>query len=139
MTSTLPPGRYAATTRRPRRTWVWLVTAAAVVAGIVVAFIAYQRFSVSDLDAEVKSYEIIDDSRIDVAFTVTRDDPSRDVVCIARARSRDGSETGRREVLVPGGPDSTVLITAQVFTSLPPGMGDLYGCSFDVPDYLTTP
>lgn len=109
-----------------------------VVVGVIGAFFAYQKFAVHEMDAEVTSYEIVDDSQLDVTLKVTRDDPSREAVCIVRARSRDGSETGRREVLVPSGTEGTVLITAPVFTSRDPGMGDLYGCSFDVPEYLTT-
>lgn len=109
------------------------------VVGVIVAFVAYQKFAVHDMESDVTSFELVNDSRVDVTLKVTREDPSRAAVCIVRARSRDGSETGRREVLVPAGPHQTVLITTPVFTSQPPGMGDLYGCSFDVPDYLTPP
>jgi hypothetical protein len=61
------------------------------------------------------------------------------VVCILRARSLDGSETGRREVLVPPSSQATVQVTALVKTSKPPAMGDVYGCGTDVPAYLRTP
>ena len=67
---------------------------------------------------------------------VTRSDPSRPVVCILRARSIDGSETGRREVLVPPSSQDTVNITATVKSTRPPVVGDVYGCGTDVPAYL---
>jgi hypothetical protein len=71
-----------------------------------------------------------------VTITVTRDDPSRPVVCIVRARSIDGSETGRREVLVPPSSQKTVQVTTAVKASRPPVVGDVYGCGTDVPSYL---
>ena len=114
-----------------------IVGAVVVVVCVIGAYFAYQKFAVHEMESDVMSYEIIDDSRLDVTVKVTREDPSREAVCLVRARSKDGSETGRREVLVPAGTDGTVLITAPVITSRDPGMGDLYGCSFDVPEYLT--
>ncbi|EOM75605.1 DUF4307 domain-containing protein [Rhodococcus rhodnii] len=140
MTRPLPEGRYAASRSEPTdHRKAWIATAVVVIAGLVVAFYAYQRFGVSELDAEAKAYEIIDDSRIDVTVSLTRAEPDRDVVCIVRARSKDGSETGRREMLIPATGDPTVLVTAPVYTSHPPGMGDLYGCSYDIPEYLVAP
>ena len=68
-----------------------------------------------------------------MTVNVTRDDPSRPVVCIVRARSIDGSETGRREVLVPPSTQKTVQVTTVVKTSRPPVVGDVYGCGTDVP------
>ncbi|MFZ2172556.1 MAG: DUF4307 domain-containing protein [Rhodococcus sp. (in: high G+C Gram-positive bacteria)] len=140
MTRTLPPGRYAAATQpaQPRRWLAWVLTAAVIVVGMVVAFVAYSKFASNEIETEATSFEVIDDSRLDITFTVTRDDPSRAAVCIVRARSKDGSETGRREVYIAGGPDKTVKLTAPVHTSRPPAMGDIYGCSFDIPAYLTT-
>ena len=76
------------------------------------------------------------DDPVDVTISVTRSDPSRPAVCIVRARSKDGSETGRRELLVGPSDQSTVQVTAQVKTSRPPVNGDIYGCGNDVPDYL---
>ena len=73
---------------------------------------------------------------VEVTVSVTRADPSRPVVCIVRARSKDGSETGRREVLVPPSEQATVQITTEVKTSRPPVIGDVYGCGTDVPGYL---
>ncbi|MDT5102612.1 MAG: hypothetical protein QOI25_125, partial [Mycobacterium sp.] len=71
--------------------------------------------------------------------SVTRKDPSRPVVCIVRARSINGGETGRREVLVPPSSQATVQVTAIVKTSQRPVVGDVYGCGTDVPSYLVAP
>jgi hypothetical protein len=70
---------------------------------------------------------------------VTRKDPSRPVDCIVRVRAKDGSETGRREVLVPPSTQATVQVTAVLKSSKPAVVGDIYGCGTDVPDYLRAP
>jgi hypothetical protein len=76
---------------------------------------------------------------VDVTIGVTRSDPSQPVVCIVRARSKDGSETGRREILVGPSNQTTVQVSALVKTSRPPVTGDVYGCGTDVPAYLIAP
>ena len=83
------------------------------------------------------SFDIVDDTTVNIRLNVTRDDPSKPAVCIVRARSKDGTETGRREVLVPASESGTVDVRTFVTTSQAPGLGDLYGCSLDVPSYLT--
>lgn len=107
-----------------------------VVAGVAVAVIGYHRLGRSDVDGKLAGYRVIDDETVSVTISVTRADPSRPVDCIVRVRAKDGSETGRREVLIPPSPASTVQITTIVKSSLPPAMGDIYGCGTDVPDYL---
>ena len=60
----------------------------------------YQRLGSPEVEGKLGGYQLIDDHTVNVTISVTRADPSRPVVCIVRARSRDGSETGRREILV---------------------------------------
>ena len=93
----------------------------------------------SDVEGKLGGYQLVDDQTVDVTISVTRADPSRPVVCIVRGRSKDGSETGRREVLVPPSDQATVQVIATVKTSRPPVIGDVYGCGTDVPGYLTAP
>lgn len=138
MSSTPPADRYgsAPRTHRPKN-WVKVaLTALVVVAGIGIAYIGYTKFSVKDVEGKQVAFDIVDNHTMNIRFTVTRDDPSEPAVCIIRTRSRDGSETGRREVYVAPSSSQTVEITAPVRASMPPAMGDLYGCSLDVPDYL---
>jgi hypothetical protein len=110
-----------------------------VAAGIVVALIGYQRLGSSDVKATLAGYRLIDDQTISVTISVTRSDPSRLVDCIVRVRAEDGSETGRREVLVPPAQTATVQVTTIVKSNKPAVMGDVYGCGTDVPAYLRTP
>jgi Domain of unknown function (DUF4307) len=93
----------------------------------------------SDVKGELTAYELVGDDTVSVTIGVTRPDPSRPVVCIVRARSKDGSETGRREILVAPSTQKTVQVTAAVKASKPPVVGDVYGCGTDVPSYLVAP
>jgi hypothetical protein len=107
-----------------------------VAAGVLVAVIAYQRLGTSDVTGSLAGYRVIDDETASVIISVTRSDPSRPVDCIVRVRAKDGSETGRREVLVPPSEAATVQVTTTVKSSQPPMMADIYGCGSSVPGYL---
>jgi hypothetical protein len=133
-----PAARYG---RRPslriRRRWIILAATLIVLgAGVAVAVVGYQRLGRNDVGGTLAGYRLVDDETVEVTITVTRADPSRPAVCIVRARSKDGSETGRRELLVPPSPDKSVQVSGLVKTSRPPVMGDVYGCGLDVPSYL---
>ena len=85
------------------------------------------------------AYQLVDNETVTVTISVTRKNPSRPVVCIVRARSIDGAETGRREVLVPPSRLKTVQVTTTVKATRQPVVGDIYGCGTDVPAYLVAP
>ena len=136
-----PAARYGRQriSRRSRRWWAIGLTALVLVAGVVVAIVASQRLGSGDVQGELGGYQLVDDETLSVTVKVTRSDPSRPVVCIVRARSIDGSETGRREVLVAPSSQDTVNITTIVKSTRPPVVGDVYGCGTDVPPYLVAP
>ncbi|QBJ97662.1 DUF4307 domain-containing protein [Rhodococcus sp. ABRD24] len=138
MNSTPPADRYGSTPTASRsRNWgKWVLTGIVVLAGIGIAYLGYTKFSVKDVEGKQVAFDIVDLQTMNIQFTVTREDPSEAAVCIIRTRSKDGSETGRREVYVAPSASQTVEITAPVHASKPPAMGDLYGCSMDVPAYL---
>ncbi len=125
--------------RRSRRWWAIGLTAVVVLAGVVVAVVASQRLGTGDVKGELVGFQLVDDETVSVTVKVTRADPSRPVVCMVRARAVDGSETGRREVLVPPSTQDTVNITTIVKSTRPPVVGDVYGCGADVPSYLVAP
>ena len=107
-----------------------------VAAGVVVAVVGYQRLGTSDVSGSLAGYQLVDDETASVTISVTRSDPSRPVDCIVRVRSKDGSETGRREVLVPPSDQATVQVTTTVKSVQRPAMADIYGCGVNVPGYL---
>lgn len=122
--------------RRSRRWWAVGLTSLVLVAGVIVAIVGSQRLGRGDVQGELGGYQLVDDETLSVTIKVTRSDPSHPVVCIVRARAIDGSETGRREVLVPPSSQDTVNVTTTVKSTRPPVMGDVYGCGTDVPSYL---
>ncbi|MEE6167090.1 MULTISPECIES: DUF4307 domain-containing protein [unclassified Mycolicibacterium] len=126
----------------PRRNRRWILAALlalVVAAGVVLAVAAWHKFANNDVKGELTAYELVGDDSVSVTIGVTRPDPSRPVVCIVRARSLDGGETGRREILVGPSTQKTVQVTAVVKSSKPPVVGDVYGCGTDVPSYLVAP
>ncbi|MBS9534661.1 DUF4307 domain-containing protein [Mycobacterium sp. M1] len=135
------PARYGNTGLRatPRRLVAIALAALAVATITGLAILGYHRLSGADVKGELFGYQVIDDQTVSVKITVTRSDPSQPVVCIVRVRAVDGSETGRREVLVPPSDSATVQVTTTVKSSQRPMMGDVYGCGTDVPGYLRSP
>jgi Domain of unknown function (DUF4307) len=136
-----PPARYGRQ-RQSRRTRGWIIVALTLLilaVGVAVADVGYQRLGRSDVAGTLGGYRLIDNETVEVTITVSRADPSRPAVCIARGRSKDGSETGRREVLVAPSTQESVQVTTIVKTSRPAVIGDVYGCGLDVPAYLVAP
>ena len=124
---------------RPSRRRATILAARVAVAGVVLTAIVYQRLGRSDVEGSLAGYRLIDSQTVSVTISVTRKDPSRPVDCIVRVRAKDGSETGRREVLVPPSAQTTVQVTTVLKSSKPAVVGDIYGCGTDVPGYLRAP
>jgi hypothetical protein len=130
--------RYGRRARRPAPRWVrWALLGVFVVAGLVVAVVGYRNLGAQPIEADETGFVVQDDHAVQITFTVTRDQPERPAVCIVRARDANGSETGRREVLiVPGA--GTVRSTTLLHTIARPNTGEVFGCSYQVPAYLST-
>ena len=134
----LPEGRYSRQPRKPAARWTrWLLLAVAIAVGALLAFVGYRNLGTKPIEAKQTAFTILGDDQVKVSFEVSRDQPDRPAVCIIRARSKDGDETGRREVLVPPG-NSVVVETIVLRTSKPPVTGEVFGCSYQVPAYLST-
>ena len=133
----LPEGRYG--NRKQAKAWVrWSLLAVALAVGAVVAVVGYRNLGAQPIEAKQTAFDILDSGSVKVTFEVSRDTPERAAVCVIRARSKDGDEAGRREVLVPPG-NSIVRETTVLHTSKPPVTGEVFGCSYQVPAYLSTP
>jgi hypothetical protein len=124
---------------RPSRRRATILAAVVAVVGVILAAIVYQRLGRGDVEGTLAGYQLIDSQTVSVTISVTRKDPSRPVDCIVRVRAKDGSETGRREVLVPPSGQTTVQVTTVLKSSKPAVVGDIYGCGTDVPSYLRAP
>lgn len=134
----LPKGRYGSRGRPPARRTYWIVGIAAVVVGAAVAYLGHVNLGSEPISTERTGYESLPDNAMRLSFTVTRDHPERAAVCIVRVRGRDGAEGGRKEVLIPPGgtpaPASTIIRSTSE-----PVVADVFGCSYQVPPYLSTP
>lgn len=136
-----PESRYghARLSRAGRRGVVGVLAALTVAAVTVAAVVVYHRLGTGDVEGKLAGYRLLDNDAVAVTISVTRSEPSHPVQCIVRARARDGSETGRREVLVGPAEQQTVQVTTTLRSSKPPVMGDIYGCGANVPAYLRAP
>ncbi len=134
----LPEGRYGPRVGSRRRWAVPVGLLLAVLAGLAIAVIGYRNLGTTPIRTETLSFTLLTGNAVQLRLTVIRDDPTRPAVCIVRARSRDGGETGRKEIYVPpaAGP---ISLTTVVHTSRPPVTAEVYGCSFQVPGYLNPP
>ncbi|MDU0292319.1 DUF4307 domain-containing protein [Saccharothrix longispora] len=133
----LPEGRYGAR-RRPLPKWArWSLPVIAVLVGGVIAWVGYRNLGTMPVEARQTAFTVRDDNAVEITFEVVRETPEQAVVCIVRARSEDGDESGRHEVLVPPGA-RTVREKTVLRTSKPPVTGEVFGCSYQVPPYLST-
>nr|WP_211346917.1 DUF4307 domain-containing protein [Saccharothrix australiensis] len=133
----LPEGRYG-TPRRLLPRWArWSLPVIAVLVGAVVAWVGYRNLGTQPVEAKQTAFAVTDERSVEITFEVVRETPDQAVVCIVRARSDDGDEAGRREVLVPPGP-ATARHSTVLRTSKPPVTGEVFGCSYQVPAYLST-
>ena len=120
-----------------RRRIVTALAALVVLAGLGAAAVAYQRYEATDVEGEAAAFEVLDDRTVSITISVTRKNPEQTVVCIVRARSQDGAETGRREIVVGPAQAKTIQVTTTVPSFRTPYVGDVYGCGTEVPDYLS--
>ncbi|WP_327149754.1 DUF4307 domain-containing protein [Nocardia sp. NBC_01329] len=132
--------RYGRRTARPNRRLLGAaLTGVVVLAGIGVAYLGWTKFGPEDIEFEELGYTVLDDSSVEVQIRLTRDDPSKPVVCLVRAMARDLEEVGRREVLVqPATGEKTVRVSTVVEASEPPASAAIYTCTDQVPGYLRT-
>jgi len=108
-----------------------------VIVGLVVAVAGYRNLGSPPIEGRQTAFHVVDDGSVRVTFQVVRTRPERPAVCIVRARSADGDETGRKEVLIAPGPRS-VLAETVLRTSRRAVTGEVFGCSYEVPEYLTS-
>ncbi len=73
---------------------------AALIAGSAIAWKLYSTYSADVIGVHVTAFSVVSEHQVHVQFQLT-EDPSSAVTCIVRARSRDGTEVGRANVVVP--------------------------------------
>ncbi|MBB3050599.1 hypothetical protein FHS23_001594 [Prauserella isguenensis] len=122
--------------RRRSRWQVWTFTAIALVVSGVAAYVGYQNLAGAPIDAQRVTYEERPGDAVQITIDVSRNEPDREGVCIVRARNRSGQESGRKEILVAPGLERVSTVIQSIGR---PVTADVYGCSYDVPRYLSSP
>lgn len=124
-----PPGRYGRR-RAPHRRRPWVVALLLVVvlaAGVALAARLYRQYGPA-YDAQVTAYTEITDTQVVIEFRVSVP-AGGEAICVLRARSRDGAEVGKAEVLVSAAPGETRPITAyRLVTTARPVTGEVVRC-----------
>lgn len=132
-----PAGRYGSERKpRSRRWWYWGLLGVFVAAGVVVAYVAYRNLGSTPIDAEVTSYHVVDDHTVTASFTVDRNHSNQAADCIVYALASDGVEVARAEVYVPPS-ETTIQLSTELRTDKRATTVEFYGCSYQVPSYLT--
>lgn len=139
-TSAAPYQRYESgrLSARARRIMLVVLVVVVIVAGIGIAFWYYRIFGGSDLKAQAVRYDTVDASTATADISLSRDDPRDPAVCVIRARDTQGAEVGRREVYFPPSPYDDTVISTTIATSGRSGLVEVYGCSYNIPEYLDT-
>ena len=129
--------RYGTRPRRTSRRTYWLLGAFAILFSAAVAWVGYVNLGTAPIETQASSFDNLPDNAMRLTFEITRDTPERPAVCIVRVRVLDGSEGGRKEVLVRPGAKS-MQVTTVIQSTEEPVTADVFGCSYQVPPYLST-
>lgn len=129
--------RYGGRPRRASKRTYWIIGACALVAGGAVAYVGYVNLGTAPIETQQSSFENLPNNTMRLTFEITRDAPERPAVCIVRTRVRNGSEGGRKEVYLPPG-EKSMSITTVIASDDEPVTADVFGCSYQVPPYLST-
>ncbi|MFC4002818.1 DUF4307 domain-containing protein [Prauserella oleivorans] len=133
----LPEGRYGTTrtrSRAPRRWQVTLIVVLALVGGGAAVYFGYTNLVDTPIEAQRVGYEERPGNAMEITIDVTRQDPERPGVCIVRVRDISGAESGRKEILVAPGESRVSTVIRSIRR---PVTADVYGCSYDIPEYLS--
>lgn len=113
--------------RRPRPRWFWPVFATIGI-GIGVAWAAWTAWSdVPGYQAEVHSYNVVDDHLTTVDLDVYRDGPMT-LSCTVYVQAHDKSVVGEKTITVPPGESDDVRVRFEIRTERRAVTGRLDSC-----------
>ncbi|MER7081098.1 protein of unknown function [Saccharopolyspora kobensis] len=135
----IPQDRYGSRAKkarlRPGRRWLLFAVVLAALVGVSV--VAYQNFGTAPIEGKQVAFEIVGEDSVRIVVEVQRDDPQRPAACVVRSRAKSGEEIGRKEVLIQPA-DGVTRQETVLRTSPGPATGEVYGCTYNVPEYLST-
>lgn len=120
----------------PRGWRLWVLVSLLLAAGGSLAYLAYSNLGAGPIEAERVGFEERPGNAMELTIAVRRDDPQRPGVCIVRVRDISGAESGRKEVYVAPGIERLSTVIRGIDR---PVTADVFGCSYNVPKYLSTP
>ncbi|OLT49212.1 hypothetical protein BJF85_10140 [Saccharomonospora sp. CUA-673] len=130
--------RYGRTARKPwtklKRWQAVVFTAVALGVSGFGAYVGYQNLAGAPVEAQRIAYEERENNAVEITIDVSRNDADREVVCIVRARNISGQESGRKEILVPPGQSRVSTVIESIGQ---PVTADVYGCGYDIPEYMS--
>jgi hypothetical protein len=136
-TRELPEGRYGPARKPVSRRWrSWLFGVVALLVSGTGAYIAYVNLGPAPIDAQRVAFSPKPDNSMEITIEVTRDQPARPGVCIVRVRDVTGAESGRKEILIPPGGGNRLSTVIRSIGE--PVTAEVFGCSYDVPRYLSS-
>ncbi|MEU6268976.1 DUF4307 domain-containing protein [Saccharopolyspora shandongensis] len=134
----IPQDRYGSRARtRPRPALRWVLISVVLVALVGVAIVGYRNLGSAPIQGKQIAFEVLDDQSVTIVLEVQRDKPQRPADCVVRARAESGEEVGRKEVLIQPA-DGTTRQETVLRTSARANIGEVYGCTYNVPEYLST-
>ncbi|WP_207954844.1 DUF4307 domain-containing protein [Saccharopolyspora elongata] len=134
----IPQDRYGSRARtRPRPALRWVLISVVLVTLVGVAIVGYRNLGSTPIQGKQIAHEVIDDHSVKIVLEVQRDEPQRPADCVVRARAESGEEVGRKEVLIQPA-DGTTRQETVLRTSARATIGEVYGCTYNVPEYLST-
>lgn len=135
----MPEGRYGSRARTRSRPWLRRSLYGLVgLVFLAVAVVGYQNIGSQPIEGKQSAFNVIDDHSVHITTEARRDEPAQAAECVVQARAESGEEVGRKEVLIPPGGTTTHRDTVLRTTSRAT-IGEVYGCSYRVPEYLFTP
>ncbi|PXY21457.1 hypothetical protein BAY60_27555 [Prauserella muralis] len=121
--------------RAPRRGWrVWLFVVLALAASGTAAYVAYTNLGDAPIEAQRVGFTERPGNAMEITIDIIREDPRRPGVCIVRVRDISGAESGRKEIYVAPGVERMSTVVRSIGR---PVTADVFGCSYNVPRYLS--
>jgi hypothetical protein len=113
---------------------MWAFGIVALAVSCAVAWIGYVNLGAAPISAERVTFEELPGNTMTISLNVTRDHPEKPGVCIVRTRDLSGAESGRKEVYIPANDSRVDTVVKSIGR---PVTADVYGCSYDIPQYLS--
>lgn len=113
-----------------------MFAAIAFLASGAAAYVGYRNLGDAPIEAQRVGFVERPGNAMEITIDVTRNDPGRAAVCIVSVRDISGAESGRRETYVAPGEERVSTVVRSVGQ---PVTADVFGCSYNVPEYMSRP